>query len=171
MNASGGEGNRFLVLIVERASAFRLRDRISYTRVHIRVSSMISRSGAINYAFRMNLDAPETRLVGVPTGQLEEGRDQLEIRCLADANPPASIVWRKTKSPGVTEVASIGETLMFSPIYRNHAAVYLCEASNIEGESSPVSVQVSVNCTCARVYICACVRICTSSPICIPKFS
>ncbi|XP_039307868.1 hemicentin-1 isoform X6 [Solenopsis invicta] len=89
--------------------------------------------------------APETRLVGVPTGQLEEGRDQLEIRCLADANPPASILWRKTKSPGVTEVASIGETLMFSPIYRNHAAVYLCEASNIEGESSPVSVQVSVN--------------------------
>ncbi|XP_011345495.1 kin of IRRE-like protein 2 isoform X2 [Ooceraea biroi] len=89
--------------------------------------------------------APETRLVGVPTGQLEEGRDQLEIRCLADANPPASIVWRKTKSPGVTEVASIGETLMFSPIYRNHAAVYLCEASNTEGESSPISVQVSVN--------------------------
>ncbi|KAL6443029.1 hypothetical protein ACFW04_002786 [Cataglyphis niger] len=89
--------------------------------------------------------APETRLVGVPTGQLEEGRDQLEIRCLADANPPASILWRKTKSPGVTEVASIGETLMFSPIYRNHAAVYLCEASNTEGESSPVSVQVSVN--------------------------
>ncbi|XP_072751470.1 kin of IRRE-like protein 3 isoform X1 [Anoplolepis gracilipes] len=89
--------------------------------------------------------APETRLVGVPTGQLEEGRDQLEIRCLADANPPASILWRKTKSPGVTEVASIGETLMFSPIYRNHAAVYLCEASNTEGESSPISVQVSVN--------------------------
>jgi len=105
----------------------------------------------INWAFRMNLDAPETRLVGVPTGQLEEGRDQLEIRCLADANPPASILWRKTKSPGVTEVASIGETLMFSPIYRNHAAVYLCEASNIEGESSPVSVQVSVNCTCTTV--------------------
>lgn len=106
---------------------------------------------AINRAFHMNLDAPETRLVGVPTGQLEEGRDQLEIRCLADANPPASILWRKTKSPGVTEVASIGETLMFSPVYRNHAAVYLCEASNIEGESSPVSVQVSVNCTCTAV--------------------
>ncbi|XP_071862297.1 kin of IRRE-like protein 3 [Bombus fervidus] len=89
--------------------------------------------------------APETRLVGVPTGQLEEGRDQLEIRCLADANPPASILWRRTKSPGVAEVASIGETLLFSPIYRNHAAVYICEAANTEGESSPVSVQVSVN--------------------------
>ncbi|XP_015602883.1 kin of IRRE-like protein 2 [Cephus cinctus] len=89
--------------------------------------------------------APETRLVGVPTGQLEEGRNQLEIRCLADANPPASILWRKTKGTGITEVASIGETLTFTPIFRDHAAVYICEAANTEGESSPVSVQISVN--------------------------
>ncbi|XP_066601564.1 kin of IRRE-like protein 3 isoform X3 [Prorops nasuta] len=89
--------------------------------------------------------APETRLIGAPTGQLEEGRDQLEVRCLAEANPPASILWRRTKAGGATEVASIGETLLFSPIYRKHAAMYICEASNIEGESSPVSVQVSVN--------------------------
>lgn len=86
----------------------------------------------------------------MPTGQLEEGRDQLEIRCLADANPPASILWKRTKSPGVTEVASMGETLLFSPIYRNHAAVYICEATNTEGDSNPVSVQVSVNCKCRR---------------------
>jgi len=118
----------------------------------------------------MNLDAPETRLVGVPTGQLEEGRDQLEIRCLADANPPASILWRKTKSPGVTEVASIGETLMFSPIYRNHAAVYLCEASNIEGESSPVSVQVSVNCTYIAIIFNIWLYLSFSHLICIPRF-
>jgi len=118
----------------------------------------------------MNLDAPETRLVGVPTGQLEEGRDQLEIRCLADANPPASILWRKTKSPGVTEVASIGETLMFSPIYRNHAAVYLCEASNIEGESSPVSVQVSVNCTYITIIFNIWLYLSFLHLICIPKF-
>ncbi|XP_011869141.1 PREDICTED: kin of IRRE-like protein 2 isoform X2 [Vollenhovia emeryi] len=135
------------------ASDFTTQDALASepARLVVRVSPQRPQ---IEYADRLILpgsnvtaraDAPETRLVGVPTGQLEEGRDQLEIRCLADANPPASILWRKTKSPGVTEVASIGETLMFSPIYRNHAAVYLCEASNIEGESSPVSVQVSVN--------------------------
>ncbi|KAI4477413.1 hypothetical protein M0804_012799 [Polistes exclamans] len=90
-------------------------------------------------------DAPETRVVGVPRGQLEEGRDKLEIRCLADANPPASIIWRRTKTLGVTDIASIGETLLFSPVYRNHAAEYICEATNTEGESSPVMVQVSVN--------------------------
>ncbi|XP_043488099.1 hemicentin-1 isoform X1 [Polistes fuscatus] len=89
--------------------------------------------------------APETRVVGVPRGQLEEGRDKLEIRCLADANPPASIIWRRTKTLGVTDIASIGETLLFSPVYRNHAAEYICEATNTEGESSPVMVQVSVN--------------------------
>ncbi|XP_043482082.1 kin of IRRE-like protein 2 isoform X2 [Leptopilina heterotoma] len=89
--------------------------------------------------------APETRLEGVPFGQLEEGRDQLEIRCLADANPPASILWKRTKGQTLPEVAGIGEALSFSPIYRDHAAVYICEASNTEGESSPVSVQISVN--------------------------
>lgn len=91
-------------------------------------------------------DAPETRLEGVPFGQLEEGRDQLEIRCLADANPPASILWKRTKGQTLPEVAGIGQALSFSPIYRDHAAVYICEASNTEGESSPVSVQISVNC-------------------------
>lgn len=86
--------------------------------------------------------------MGVPNGQLEEGRDKLEIRCLADANPPASIIWRRTKNLSVisTDIASIGETLLFSPVYRNHAAEYICEATNTEGESSPVRVQVSVNC-------------------------
>lgn len=79
--------------------------------------------------------------------------DQLEIRCLADANPPASILWKKSKSPGVTEVAGIGESLLFSPIYRNHAAVYICEAANTEGESIPVSVQVSVNCKYSLSYL------------------
>ncbi|XP_044016181.1 kin of IRRE-like protein 2 isoform X2 [Aphidius gifuensis] len=88
--------------------------------------------------------APETRLVGVPIGQLEEGRDKLEIRCLSNANPTASILWKRTKGIDM-EVVSIGETLMYSPIHRNHAATYVCEASNTEGESSPVSIQISVN--------------------------
>lgn len=90
-------------------------------------------------------DAPETRLVGVPIGQLEEGRDRLELRCLANANPVASILWKRTKGADM-EVVSIGESLMYSPIHRNHAATYVCEASNTEGESSPVSIQISVNC-------------------------
>ncbi|XP_057318391.1 kin of IRRE-like protein 2 isoform X1 [Microplitis mediator] len=88
--------------------------------------------------------APETRLVGVPVGPLEEGRDKLEIRCLANANPTASILWKRIKGADM-EVVGIGEALMYSPVHRNHAATYVCSASNTEGESSPVSVQISVN--------------------------
>lgn len=93
-------------------------------------------------------DAPETRLVGVPTGQLEEGADSLEIKCLADANPPAHIRWRRSKS--TLEIASQRESLILSPIERNHAGVYICDASNIEGESSPKTVQIHVNCECRQ---------------------
>lgn len=84
-------------------------------------------------------------MVGVPVGPLEEGRDKLEIRCLANANPTASILWKRIKGADM-EVVGIGEALMYSPVHRNHAATYVCSASNTEGESSPVSVQISVNC-------------------------
>ncbi|XP_012277027.1 hemicentin-2 [Orussus abietinus] len=89
--------------------------------------------------------APETRLVGVPSGQLEEGRDNLKIKCLADANPTATVLWKRSKGTGETEGISRDESLVFSPIYRNHAGTYICEAGNSQGESSPVSVQISVN--------------------------
>lgn len=100
---------------------------------------------AIDNLITIHLDAPETRLVGVPPGQLEEGRDKLEIRCIANANPTASILWKRTRGTDM-EVVTIGETLMYSPIHRNHAATYVCDASNSEGESSPLSIQISVNC-------------------------
>lgn len=35
---------------------------------------------------------------------LEEGKDSLVLRCIADANPPASIVWRRA---GRSEIASL----------------------------------------------------------------
>lgn len=50
------------------------------------------------------LDAPTIRLVGEPQIDLEEGKDSLVLRCEADANPPASIVWRRS---GRSEIASL----------------------------------------------------------------
>ncbi|XP_048513245.1 hemicentin-1 isoform X2 [Athalia rosae] len=92
--------------------------------------------------------APETRLVGAPTGgvHLEEDRDRLDVRCLADANPPASILWKRSTGPGgATEVVSHGEILVASPVRRSHAGRYFCEAANSVGESRPISLQISVN--------------------------
>ncbi|XP_046434490.1 kin of IRRE-like protein 2 isoform X1 [Neodiprion fabricii] len=92
--------------------------------------------------------APETRLVGAPGGgvHLEEDRDRLAVRCVANANPPASILWkRSTGLGGATEVVSRDETLILSPIQRSHAGRYFCEAANSVGESSPLSLQISIN--------------------------
>lgn len=49
-------------------------------------------------------DAPSIRLIGSPEIDLEEDKDALILRCVADANPPASIVWRRA---GRSEIASL----------------------------------------------------------------
>lgn len=49
-------------------------------------------------------DAPTTQIIGTPQMDLEEGKDSLVLRCIADANPPASIVWRRA---GRSEIASL----------------------------------------------------------------
>lgn len=49
-------------------------------------------------------DAPTIRLLGAPQMDLEEGKESLVLRCEADANPPASIVWRRA---GRSEIASL----------------------------------------------------------------
>lgn len=52
----------------------------------------------------MHIDAPTIRLLGAPQIDLEEGKDSLVLRCEADANPPASVVWKRA---GRSEIASL----------------------------------------------------------------
>lgn len=51
-----------------------------------------------------SIDPPTIRLHGAPQIDLEEGKDSLVLRCEADANPPASIVWKRA---GRSEIASL----------------------------------------------------------------
>lgn len=46
-------------------------------------------------------DAPDIRLIGQPEGDLEENKDSVTLKCLADANPPATIIWRKVGRPEI----------------------------------------------------------------------
>lgn len=62
-------------------------------------------------------DAPTIRLIGSPEIDLEEDKDALVLRCVADANPPASIVWRRA---GRSEIASL--QVSSSSIRLSHAA-------------------------------------------------
>ncbi|XP_026467304.1 hemicentin-1 [Ctenocephalides felis] len=85
--------------------------------------------------------APTIRLVGAPTGDLEEGRDALVMRCVADANPPASVVWRRA---GRSDIASLEESLQLRPVGRRDAGMYTCQAQNAVGASESLSVQLDV---------------------------
>ncbi|XP_058119273.1 uncharacterized protein LOC131261290 [Anopheles coustani] len=85
--------------------------------------------------------APSVRLLGAPQIDLEEGKDSLILRCVADANPPASIVWRRA---GRSEIASLQESLQLRPVGRRDAGMYTCQAQNSVGTSETMSVQLDV---------------------------
>ncbi|XP_013787845.2 carcinoembryonic antigen-related cell adhesion molecule 5-like isoform X2 [Limulus polyphemus] len=83
---------------------------------------------------------PEIQLEGNPKEEVEEGKS-LSLRCLADANPKASIMW---KISGHANVHSIKEELTFSPIRRSDSGVYSCRAKNDVGESKELEITVDV---------------------------
>ncbi|XP_031638814.1 hemicentin-2 isoform X1 [Contarinia nasturtii] len=84
---------------------------------------------------------PTVRLLGAPQIDLEEGKDSLVLRCEADANPPASIVWKRA---GRSEIASLQETLQLRPVGRRDSGLYTCQAQNSVGSSEPLSVQLDI---------------------------
>lgn len=88
-------------------------------------------------------DVPETRLVGIPTSDVEDLKDSIAIRCVVASNPSAAVVWRRE---GQNQPASLQELLQFSPAIRQHSGLYTCHARNKAGESQPIRVQVDVKC-------------------------
>lgn len=88
-------------------------------------------------------DVPETRLIGIPTADIEEMKDTIAIRCAVSANPRAAVVWRRE---GQNQPASLQELLQFSPAVRQHAGLYTCIARNKAGESQPIRVHIDVKC-------------------------
>lgn len=88
-------------------------------------------------------DPPVIRLLGAPQVDLEEGKDFLTLRCEADANPRAGIVWRRI---GRSDVVGLQETLQLRPVGRRDAGLYTCQGQNSVGSSETLSVQVDVKC-------------------------
>lgn len=88
-------------------------------------------------------DPPVIRLLGAPQVDLEEGKDFLILRCEADANPRAGIVWRRVGRP---DIVGLQETLQLRPVGRRDAGLYTCQGQNNVGNSETLSVQVDVKC-------------------------
>lgn len=95
-------------------------------------------------------DAPTIKLLGSPQIDLEEGKDSLVLRCEADANPPASIVWRRA---GRSEIASLTENLQLRPVGRRDSGLYTCQAQNSVGTSDALSVQLDIKCKKFILYL------------------
>lgn len=105
------------------------------------------------------IDAPEVTLVGTPTVDLEENIDSVSLRCRADANPPATVIWRRVggnpsmtnRAPVVSmgDIYSFQETLEFSPVTRKDSATYSCEAKNTIGTSNLITIPIDIKCKSA----------------------
>lgn len=117
-------------------------------------------------------DSPEVRLETSPqplTVAPEDSANFLSLKCLADANPVASIKWFKDSAPLDASLADTGASpsppsliqsrttqlndsvwgaeLRFEPIKRHDAGLYSCKAANIIGESAPASYRLDVQCS------------------------
>lgn len=93
--------------------------------------------------YLVSTDAPTIKLLGSPQIDLEEGKDSLVLKCEADANPPASIVWRRA---GRSEIASLTGSLQLRPVGRRDQGLYTCQAQNSVGTSEALSVQLDIKC-------------------------
>ena len=74
---------------------------------------------------------------------LEEGKDTVSLRCLAESNPPPKVWWHKE---GVNGVFSPEEQIVISPVTRGSAGTYKCVAENALGLSEPAFVDLDVKC-------------------------
>ncbi|XP_022666640.1 kin of IRRE-like protein 2 isoform X2 [Varroa destructor] len=83
---------------------------------------------------------PTARLEGNSREDIEEGAN-LTLRCVADANPPANIVWRKS---GQASIFDIKERISFRAVQRSDSGVYSCSAKNDMGDSPEMQVVVDV---------------------------
>lgn len=100
-------------------------------------------------------DPPEVRLEGVPNHDVEEGKDTVVLRCTADANPPATIIWQRL---GSREISSISETLIFRPVNQRDSGTYTCQGKNAIGASQPISTTLDIKCElsffcCIKVWV------------------
>ena len=75
---------------------------------------------------------------------MEEGRSSITLGCVAEANPPGRVFWRKFESG--EETRQYLDELTFDPVTRSESGTYICQAENSIGLSNEEPVEVNVLC-------------------------
>ncbi|XP_042903906.1 irregular chiasm C-roughest protein isoform X2 [Parasteatoda tepidariorum] len=83
---------------------------------------------------------PEISLEGKPKQEIVEDMS-LTLRCKADANPKANIIWRKSGHSGIYDIK---DHIEFRPIRRTDSGIYSCSAKNDIGQSEEMEITVDV---------------------------
>uniref|UniRef100_A0A8C4UCW7 Nectin cell adhesion molecule 3 n=1 Tax=Falco tinnunculus TaxID=100819 RepID=A0A8C4UCW7_FALTI len=83
------------------------------------------------------LDAPEVSVTGYD-GNWFIGRENVQLRCNADANPlPMEFMWTRLDGQWPDGLLSVNNTLQFSsPLTYNYTGTYICKVTNSLGQRS-----------------------------------
>ena len=95
----------------------------------------------------LNLDPPSVTVETTSLDYLEEEKDSVSLRCIAESNPQPKIVWYKESENGIF---SVEKEIHISPVTRHSAGTYKCVAENSLGLSEPAFVDLDVKCKYVR---------------------
>ena len=88
-------------------------------------------------------DQPSVRIARVATPVLEAGSGSVSLTCIAESNPPATVIWsREGEDSDLQEEA----VLQFNPVRREDGGRYLCRAENSVGRSEEESSVLDILC-------------------------
>ena len=88
-------------------------------------------------------DPPSVTVETTSLDYLEEEKDSVSLRCIAESNPQPKIVWYKEGENGIF---SVEKEIHISPVTRHSAGTYKCVAENTLGLSEPAFVDLDVKC-------------------------
>ena len=71
------------------------------------------------------------------------GEDSVELSCAVEANPPATLVWRRL---GSRKVLGAAASLLLDPVTAEDGGDYTCEATNELGSGLSLPVRVDTHC-------------------------